>query len=154
MIRTAKKEEINEINVIRKQVNDLHANGEPTLFKSGFSKELQDHINNFFDTENKWVLVCKDEGKICGYVMLEIITKPETPYRYEQSFLEVNELGALNKYQGKGYGKLLMQKVKEIAQEKNINRIELDAWNFNEKALNFYKKLGFETYREYLRFKI
>lgn len=39
-IRLAEYTEIDEINVLRKQVNDLHTKGKPEFFKEGFSKEL------------------------------------------------------------------------------------------------------------------
>ena len=34
--------------------------------------------------------------------------------------------------------------------EKNIHRIELNVWDFNEKALAFYESIGFNTYRRYM----
>ena len=55
---------------------------------------------------------------------------------------------------GKGYGKLLMQEVKQIAKQKGISRIELNVWTFNEDAVKFYEKLGFETYRKHLRLDV
>ena len=39
-IRLAEYTELDEINVLRKQVNDLHTNRKPEFFKEGFSKEL------------------------------------------------------------------------------------------------------------------
>ena len=39
-IRLAEYTELDEINVLRKQVNDLHTKGEPEFFKDVLSKEL------------------------------------------------------------------------------------------------------------------
>ena len=39
-IRLAEYTELDEINVLRKQVNDLHSKGNTEFFKEGFSKEL------------------------------------------------------------------------------------------------------------------
>ena len=39
-IRLAEYTELDEINVLRKQVNDLHTKGKPEFFNEGFSKEL------------------------------------------------------------------------------------------------------------------
>lgn len=36
-----------------------------------------------------------------------------------------------------------MEKVKEWAKEKNINRIELTVYSFNTNTISFYEKKGF-----------
>lgn len=41
-VRFAKEEELDQVNILRKQVNDLHVEGKPEVFKPGFSKELRD----------------------------------------------------------------------------------------------------------------
>lgn len=153
MIRFGEIKDLASVNIIRKQVSDLHRKGEPTIFKK-FSKELEEHVKDFIGTENKMLLVVEGENKICGFAMIEIVKKPATAYLYERTYLEIHELGILKTCQNKGYGKQLINKVIEIAKDNHIQQIELNAWSFNKNALGFYKKLGFETYREYFRLKI
>ena len=43
LIRFAKENELIQVNELRKQVNDLHVEGKPEVFKPGFNKKLQDH---------------------------------------------------------------------------------------------------------------
>ena len=52
--------------------------------------------------------------------MVNFILKPETPYRYELKYLEIQEIGTLQSAQGKGYGKEIIKAVKNIAQEHDI----------------------------------
>lgn len=40
MIRLAKREELVRVNELRKQVNDIHYDGRPDIFRKGFRKEL------------------------------------------------------------------------------------------------------------------
>ena len=40
MIRFAKKEELEIVNELRKQVNEIHCEGRPDIFRKGFRKEL------------------------------------------------------------------------------------------------------------------
>ena len=150
MVRLGTIKDIEQTNIIRKQVNDLHVLGEPTVFK-GFSKELEEHIKNFVNDKTRSFLVYEENNKILAYAMIEFVVKPETSYRYEQKYLEVQELGTLEGFKGKGYGKLVMQKVEEIAKQNNFNQIQLNMWTFNDKVLKFYEKIGFENYRKYLR---
>ena len=53
-IRFAKNEDLEQINELRKQVNDLHVKGKPEIFKPGFSDELREYVYDIFrDTQKK-----------------------------------------------------------------------------------------------------
>lgn len=151
MIRLGVKEDIEKVNILRKQVNDLHVKGEPKIFK-GFTKELKEYVNNFIKDENKILLVFEDRGEIISYAILEILEKPETSYRFAIKFLEIHEIGVDLNCHSKGIGQQMMEKIKQIAKEKGLNEIQLDCWSFNERALKFYEKQEFKRYREYFRF--
>ena len=154
MIRQGKLDDIGEVNILRKEVNDLHVKGEPKIFK-GFSVELQEYIKEFAGKDkNKSFIVCEENKKICGYAMLEIISKEETSYKYASKYLEVHELGVSKAVQGKGYGKRLMLEIEKIAKDYDVDEIRLDAWSFNEYAINFYKRNNYKVYREYFRLSI
>ena len=44
-IRFAREDELDRVNELRKQVNDLHVEGKPDVFKAGFTDELYNHIS-------------------------------------------------------------------------------------------------------------
>lgn len=52
MIKYAKKEELERINELRKQVFDIHAKGRPDLCRDVFSVELQDEIYGLWGSED------------------------------------------------------------------------------------------------------
>ena len=83
--------------------------------------------------------------------MIELIIKSETPYRYALKFAEVIEIGVLESYCGSGIGTELINFVKDFAKKKDFNLLKLEVWNFNKKAIKFYRKNGFEEYRTYYR---
>lgn len=154
MIRLATQKDIEQVNIIRKQVNDLHVKEENKIFKGGWSKELEDFVNGFINSDIKKLVVLETDCKVCAYAMLEFVLKPETPYRHQLNYLHIIEFGTLINCQNKGYGTAILNTIKEIAKTNGIDRIELDAWSFNQKALSFYKKHGFNTYREYLKMEL
>lgn len=43
MVRLAKEKDLGRINELRKQVNDIHVEGRPDIFKAGFGVELRDY---------------------------------------------------------------------------------------------------------------
>ncbi|KOS59892.1 GNAT family N-acetyltransferase [Lysinibacillus agricola] len=57
--------------------------------------------------------------------------------------LEIERIYIRNKYQGKGLGKLLINKAMEIAVAQNKKNIWLGVWEKNDNAIGFYKKIGF-----------
>ena len=150
MIRFATINDIEQVNTIRREVNDLHVKHRPDLFKPGFPSKIRDYVNCYLNSDNKFLIVCEQNNLICSYAMVDLIVKPETPYMFERKHLEINEIGTLKTENGKGYGKQIIQRVKELANELNIHRIELNMWYFNKDALKFYEKNGFDTYRLYL----
>ena len=42
----------------------------------------------------------------------------------------------------------------EEAKEKGFSKMELDVWEFNEDAREFYKAAGFQTYRRYMELNV
>lgn len=154
MIRQATQDDIEKINILRKQVNDLHIKGEPNIFKPGFSVEMQEYAKQFVGSDQKILLVCEDEKIIRGYAMVSFVIKPETPYRYELKFAEIEEIGVDQNCQNKGYGKQLMNSIINLAKQKGFFQIELNMFTFNQNADKFYEKMGFETYRKHLRLNL
>lgn len=154
MVKIAKKDDCKEINLIRKEVLLFHAKVENEYFKTDFNQEFQDYIYEFFDSESKYVFVSINNGKIVGYAMIDLMIKPETPYRRSLKFVEIVEIGVLENYRDGGIGTELINFIKDFAKEKGFNQLKLDVWNFNKKAMNFYKKNGFEDYRTFFRMHI
>ena len=150
MVRFGVLKDVESVNIIRKEVNDLHVHGKPDVFKPGFSEDMKEYLKNYANARDKFFLVCEVNGVVCAYAMVNYVVKPETPYRFELKFLEIQEIGTLKAMQGNGYGKKLVEKIKEIATQYGINRIELNMWTFNDDALKFYDSVGFKTYRRYL----
>lgn len=49
-------------------------------------------------------------------------------------------------YRGLGIGKIAMNFIEQTAKEIGFNRIELGVFEFNKKAIEFYKKLGYQQF--------
>jgi diamine N-acetyltransferase len=57
--------------------------------------------------------------------------------------LEIERIYIKNKFHKKGLGRYLINKAIEIAVEWNKKKIWLGVWEKNERAIGFYKKIGF-----------
>ena len=154
IIRFAKENELVRVNELRKQVNDLHVEGKPEVFKAGFNDELRDYIYNIWDDPEQEIVVVDLDGTICGFAVLHHIVKPATPFMYERDFIDVDEFCVDKDYRRQGVASEMITFIRNYAKEKGFNRIELNMWEFNQDALAFYEAVGFKTYRRYLEMKV
>ena len=153
MIRLATIHDLKEVNRLRRQVNDLHVQGRPDLFKAGFGPEIQAYAEQYLNGENGYAAVEETDGVIAGMVMVDYIVRPEGTYSPERKFCHIAEICVDDAYRLRGVGKRLMDYVKQDAKEKGFPRIELDVWAFND-ALAFYAAEGFTVFRRFLEYPI
>lgn len=153
MIRFAKKEDLPQIQELRKEVNTIHAEGRPDIFKSGFGKELQDHLYAYMESENNQIVVDARGDRIAGMVMIDFIDRPENPYTNARKFCHIAEICVAEPFRCQGVGHALMDFVKEEAKRRGFHRIELDVWAFND-VLAFYEKEGFTVFRRFLEINL
>lgn len=153
-VRLAKEEELNRINELRKQVNDLHAEGKPEIFKAGFEDDLRDFLFQIREDPEKEIVVAEENGTVVGFAVLNHIFKPENPYMYEREYVDIDEFCVDKDYRRQGVASALIDFIKAFAKEKGFKRIELNMWEFNQDALAFYEEVGFETYRRYMEMRV
>jgi ribosomal protein S18 acetylase RimI-like enzyme len=152
-IRFAKEEELAEINGLREQVNALHAENLPGIFKPGFPEELRDYVFEIFRDPMKRIVVCESEGKICAFAVLSHIKRPETPFMFERDFLDIDEFCVDADFRRRGIATRMIEFIRDLAKSEGFRRVELNMWEFNRDALAFYEAAGFTTYRRYIVLK-
>ena len=148
IIRYGNKTDKESINKIRKQVNELHTNGRPDIFKKGFDDNIKNEINRFFDDENSDVIVATIDNVVCGFALVEYIMKGETTYNNSRKFYHIMEFGVDKHYRRIGVATNIMNFCKKESKKKGFTKLELNMWTFNESAEKFYESVGFKTYRK------
>ena len=154
MVRFAQYEDLERVNDLRKQVNDLHVSGRPDVFKPGFPEELQNYVYSIFRDPLKKIVVCEKDGMISGFAVLNHITRPETPFMLERDYLDIDEFGVDEAFRRKGIASAMIRFIADYAKREGFNRIELNMWEFNQSALEFYEAVGFTTYRRYMELEL
>ena len=149
-VRYAVLSDLPQVNVLRKQINDLHANGRPDIFRDDFCDAMQKRLYDHFAAEDSDVIVAVQGETVCGFAMVEYIRRPESPYCHPRSFYRVAEFGVDAAFRRQGIATALIAFCREEARKKGFLRMELDMWEFNEGALKFYESVGFRTYRRYM----
>ena len=81
------------------------------------------------------------EGETAGY--LKVNTDEAQTEEMGDEALEIERIYIRSPFQKQGLGKYLFNKALEVAMEQNKKKIWLGVWEKNEKAIAFYKKMGF-----------
>ncbi|STX28955.1 N-terminal GNAT family acetyltransferase [Legionella beliardensis] len=87
-----------------------------------------------------WV-VTNSQNNMVGYAHIILPKENKKPAFLDQIYLIQEE-------QGKGLGTILLQQCYSYLKEKNISGLELEVDVDNEKAVNFYKKQGFQVMKK------
>lgn len=82
-----------------------------------------------------WALVAETDNKIVGFALYYI---RYSTWKGQAMYLE--DIIVTNEMRGKGIGKSLFDRLVDEAREKKFNRIIWQVLDWNEPAINFYKK--------------
>ena len=152
-VRFARDEDLERVNELRRQVNDLHVAGKPEIFRPGFCDELRDYIHVIQEDPQKEIVVAVLEDTVCGFAVLNHVTRPENPFMFERDYLDIDEFGVDENCRRRGAATAMIRFIRDYARQKGYRRLELNMWEFNRGALAFYEAAGFSTYRRYMEMK-
>jgi len=86
-----------------------------------------------------WAFVAEARGEVVGFALYYI---RYSTWKGQAMYLE--DILITNEWRAKGIGKLLFDRLIEEAKEKKFNRIIWQVLDWNEPAINFYKKYNAE----------
>ena len=113
-------------------------------------------------TEDKLIDTVFGKDKFVEVWLAEINDEPAGQvlfFRNYSTFLAnagfyIEDLYVRPQFRGKGIGKKLLNKVIELAREKNYGRVEWCVLNWNKPAIDFYKKMGAAAMDEWTTFRL
>ncbi len=68
--------------------------------------------------------------------------------------IHLEDLFVLQEYRGKGYGKSLLLKLKEIAIQRGCGRFEWNCLDWNQPSIDFYKSMNAKTMDGWIGFRL
>lgn len=139
-IRTARLDEYKTVETIMKQVQQMHIDWRPDIYKySETVLPLEIFEQAIID---KTLFVAEYEGNIAG-VLFIIFRHIENPVQMTRNIIYVDSMAVDEKYRGKGIGHAFFDFLKELRNEKGYDGIELCVNAKNKAAYDMYVNYGF-----------
>lgn len=141
-IRKVNKNEWSDLQILNNEVFVDNAKYDPDIIEDwAFSEAGKKYFQELVNDNKSICFVAENEsGKLVGY----IAASPK-PFSYRKSkYLEVDNMGVIPEYRSQGVGAKLMEECKDWAKENGYHRMFVVSYFKNNKAVNFYKKCGFE----------
>ena len=146
MIRKANKNDIPGVISLLFQVNAVHHDIRPDLFKGNTVKYNEQELAELFDDESKPIFVYVDEdGNILGHAFCQIIDIKNNQLLQDIRTLYIDDICVDENARGRHIGKAMYEYVRDFAQSIGCNNMTLNVWEGNDSALHFYKSMGMKV---------
>lgn len=125
------------------QVDMVHHNGRPDIFKGPATKYNEDELTKIISDDSSPIFVCTDKNnKVLGHAFCihkqiiddSVLTDIRTLY--------IDDICVDEKCRGQNIGRSLYNHVVKYAREQGFYNITLNVWSCNPGAYKFYEELG------------
>lgn len=140
-IRKAAIADIPRIIDLLHQVNMVHHQLRPDLFKPHITKYSTEQLEAMMTIESQPIFVF-DDGNISGYVFCQIQQVQNDRLLQDRKTLYIDDLCVDETARGKHIGQQLFDHVRAYAEKLGCGAITLNVWEGNDAAMAFYRKLG------------
>lgn len=141
MIRKANETDVKLIIELLHQVNMVHYEIRPDLFKPHTTKYDEHELEALLTDNQKPVFVYED-GQILGYAFCQITEVKGHALLQDVKTLYIDDICVDEAARGRHVGKALYEHVRHYAQSIGCHNITLNVWEGNTPALSFYKSMG------------
>jgi GNAT superfamily N-acetyltransferase len=146
-IHKAISTDVARLSLLSVDVQRLHAEHHPDIFKM---PQDEDFAVSFFEEmlvdPAVSIFIAEEDGNAVGCILCKLIERPENPFTFAVRYLLVDQISVRPAARGQGVGAALIQRAEMLAKELNVQRVQLDSWDFNLAAHAFFEHLGFQKF--------
>ena len=145
VIRPAEEKDASDIIKLIKELADYEKLSDMVVVSEDDIKKVAFGKDKFVE-----ILIAEYEGNFAGQALFfnnfsTFLGKPG---------IYLEDLVVRPKYRGKGIGKALLQKIIDLAKERNYGRVEWSVLDWNEPAIKFYQNIGAEMMETWKLFRL
>ena len=146
-IRPATMDDYDEICRLMAQIDRFHRDAHPQYFQEAIPARDRDFLQSYVVDDERDLFVAAQDGRLNGAVTVEVRAAPDFPIFRPRSYVVIDTLVVDEDARSRGIGQVLMQTAHEWGKARGISEFELSVFAFNEGAIRFYRKLGYEISR-------
>ena len=143
-IRKAEQKDIPQIEKLLFQVNNVHAEGRPDLFKKDCKKYTSEELEAILQEDSRPIFTALDGDDLLGYAFC-ILQKTEGNNMQSIQTLYIDDLCVDEEKRGRHIGKQLYDYVLQYARKIGCYNVTLNVWECNEAARRFYDSCGLKV---------
>lgn len=142
-VRRATQKDIPEILELLIQVDMVHHNGRPDIFKGPTTKYNGEQLAKIIEDDKTPVFVCvNDDDKVLGHAFCVHKQELNDNVLTDIKTLYIDDICVDEKFRGQHVGQTLYAAVVEYAKKEGFYNITLNVWSCNPGALKFYESMG------------
>ena len=141
-VRFAQEKDLPRIHTLLEQVNLVHHQGRPDLFKLG-RKYTDEQLLAIIGDRGRPILVAADEtDQVLGYAFCIFQQHVGDNIMTDIRTLYIDDLWVDETLRGRHIGKTLYDAVLAFAREQGCYNVTLNVWSCNPSAMKFYEAQG------------
>ena len=141
----AKPEDIRQIQVLYRQLDDHHADLLPDVFQPlDQDARSDDVIRAWIGRDDADYLLAEVNGEVVGFLNVKEFAHPTYPMFRPHEFAMIENAVVERAHRGKGIGTKLFHTAIAWAQNRGIRYVQTLVWYANEGAQEFYIEHGFK----------
>lgn len=142
-VRRAEKRDISRILELLVQVDMVHHNGRPDIFKGPVTKYNAAQLEEIISDNETPVFVCVDENeRVLGHAFCIHKQEKDNNVLTDIKTLYIDDICVDEAARGSHVGTDLFDHVEKYAKENNFYNITLNVWSCNPSAIKFYEAMG------------
>ena len=142
-VRRAVVKDIPKILDLLVQVDMVHHNGRPDIFKGPATKYNAEQLGQIISDDSTPVFVCVDGNDVpLGHAFCIHKQITDNSVLTDIRTLYIDDICVDDSARGKHIGKKLFNYVKAYAKSMGVYNITLNVWSCNETAMKFYEAMG------------
>lgn len=140
-VRDATPDDLPTLVDLVMEVQQLHVDGRPDLFREPDRMDLADFMSARL--ADHCVLVAIIDGDVVGYLLAEHEERDANPFRQAHSTWHVHHIAVNADTRRAGAGRTLIQALTDRARSIGSSSVQLSSWAFNSHAHEFFEAQGF-----------
>ena len=142
-VRRAQEKDMERIDALLMQVERIHHEGRPDLFRVGRKKYTDEELRELIHDDSRPILVAADEkDAVMDYAFCIFQQYQNHNIMTDIKTLYIDDLCVDETIRGWHIGRTLYDSVLEFARQNGCYNVTLNVWSCNESAMKFYEACG------------